>query len=276
MIFVRDKGQMCNNIFQYIQMYAWGLEHGRRTMSMRFAYKYRGFAICHTLFHNYPCYLLGKFLAWSGLIPVVDYGYNINPQPENDERIASSRHCMVEGWCVRHLDLVDKHIEAIRQLFAFDKSVAKNVERYTKGTELAVGIHIRRGDYRTFHNGQFYFEDDTFISCVNRLLQLLPSDKKVKVFVCGNDPKINRQHYRDSINAEVVFPDGSATEDLCLLSQCDYLIGPVSSFSLIATMYGKAKLYWMNKARGDVSDFTLGSFADFCTLSKCFDRLFIE
>ena len=40
MIFVHDKGRMANNILQYGHVYAWGREHGRKTMSMRFAYKY--------------------------------------------------------------------------------------------------------------------------------------------------------------------------------------------------------------------------------------------
>lgn len=32
MIFVRDKGQMCNNILQYGYVYAWAKEHGRKCM----------------------------------------------------------------------------------------------------------------------------------------------------------------------------------------------------------------------------------------------------
>ena len=45
MIFVTDKGRMANNMFQYGHVYAWGREHGRSTMSMRFAYKYPDFRI---------------------------------------------------------------------------------------------------------------------------------------------------------------------------------------------------------------------------------------
>ena len=48
MIYVRDKGRLCNNILQYGHVYAWGREHGRQTVSMRFAYKYQFFRICHT------------------------------------------------------------------------------------------------------------------------------------------------------------------------------------------------------------------------------------
>ena len=43
MIFARDKSQMCNNLLQYAHVYAWGREHGRKVISMRFSYKYQYF-----------------------------------------------------------------------------------------------------------------------------------------------------------------------------------------------------------------------------------------
>ena len=77
MIFVRDKGQMCNNILQYGHVYAWGREHGRATMSMRFAYKYQYFHICNTRYHNFPTYLYAKYGAKMGLFPVVCFDRQI-------------------------------------------------------------------------------------------------------------------------------------------------------------------------------------------------------
>ena len=37
MIFVKGYGQMCNNWLQYAHIYAWGLENGVNTVSMRFS-----------------------------------------------------------------------------------------------------------------------------------------------------------------------------------------------------------------------------------------------
>ena len=45
---------MCNNILQYGHAYAWGREHGRETVSMRFCYKYPYFAIGGTLVCDDP------------------------------------------------------------------------------------------------------------------------------------------------------------------------------------------------------------------------------
>ena len=73
MIFVHDKGRMANNMLQYGHVYAWGREHGCPTMSMRFAYKYPWFHICHTRHHNFPTYVFAKYAAKWGLIPTVHF-----------------------------------------------------------------------------------------------------------------------------------------------------------------------------------------------------------
>jgi len=41
---------------------------------------------------------------------------------------------------------------------------------------------------------------------------------------------------------------GSAPEDLFMLSECDCLIGPPSTFSLVAAMYRDLPLYRMDSA----------------------------
>jgi hypothetical protein len=66
------------------------------------------------------------------------------------------------------------------------------------------------------------------------------------VYVCGNDPNLNRDYYRQQLDGcEVVFPDGNPGEDMCLLSHCHYLIGAPSTFTLVASMYRNLPLYWI-------------------------------
>lgn len=49
---------MCNNLLQFAHVYAWGREHGRKTMSMRFSYKYKFFKISHSGLVSFPMYFL--------------------------------------------------------------------------------------------------------------------------------------------------------------------------------------------------------------------------
>ena len=120
MIFVHDKGRMANNMLQYGHVYAWGREHGRETMSMRFAYKYPWFHICHTPHHNFPTYAFAKYAAKWGLIPAVHFDEENADYSRKEQLMLSKRMIMVEGWYARWYDLFLKYKPEILKLFAFE------------------------------------------------------------------------------------------------------------------------------------------------------------
>ena len=105
MIYVRDKGRLCNNILQYGHLYAWGREHRRETMSMRFAYKYRYFHICHTAHHNFFRYLYAKYAAKWGLLPVVSFDDEGVDYSCEEQQMLSCRNLVAQGWYARWYDL---------------------------------------------------------------------------------------------------------------------------------------------------------------------------
>ena len=150
MIFVHDKGRMANNILQYGHVYAWGREHGCLTMSMRFAYKYPWFHICHTPHHNFPTYLFAKYAAKLGLIPTVRFDKEGADYSREEQQMLKRKMILVGGWFARWYDLFVKYKPEILQLFAFDDAVEQKVSE-TMGAKsgLRLGVHIRRGDYAT-------------------------------------------------------------------------------------------------------------------------------
>jgi hypothetical protein len=123
MIFVHDKGRMANNMLQYGHVYAWGREHGRQTMSMRFAYKYPWFRICHTPHHNFPTYVFAKYAAKWGLIPSVHFDEEGADYSREEQMMHDSKMLMVQGWYARWYDLFLKYKPEILDLFAFDEAV---------------------------------------------------------------------------------------------------------------------------------------------------------
>jgi hypothetical protein len=81
------------------------------------------------------------------------------------------------------------------------------------------------------------------------------------VYICSNDPALDKQFYRDHLkDAAIVFPQGGQEDDLCLLSECDYLIGAPSTFSLVAAMYHDLPLYWLEDKEEKLS---ISSFEKF-------------
>ncbi|TGX82466.1 glycosyltransferase [Palleniella muris] len=283
MLFVRDKGQMCNNIYQYIKMYAWARKHNLKSMSMRFAHKYKGFAICHTPYHNKTVYILVKALKILKLIPVVNYEDENTTAEECERRLLSSRSAIVEGWNVGYNDLLPEYMNEIRQLFAFDGNITAAARRNmlpAGDTTVSIGLHIRRGDYKSFMGGRHYFTDKDFMDCLALLLDNFKG-KRCNIYLCTNDKKLDKEFFLRTLrskekwnNCHIRFPHGSGQEDLCLLSECDYILGPVSSYSLIATMYGKARCLWMSHKHRAVLPLSL--FRDFQSLTEIFDISFFS
>ena len=104
---------------------------------------------------------------------------------------------------------------------------------------------------------------------------------EVDVYVCSNDPQLDISKYRRALDGcgeteeqkcEVFYPQGNPAEDLCLLSECDYIVGPLSTFTLVASMYRNAPLYWM----ADISkQLSMDDFHTFDYQARHYDEYFI-
>lgn len=268
MIFVHDKGRMANNILQYGHVYAWGREHGRQTMSMRFAYKYPWFHICHSRHHNFPTYVFAKYAAKLGLIPTVHFDEENADYSREEQQMLKRKMILVDGWYARFYDLFLKYKQDIIDLFQFDETVRKTVNQMLTSlpaAHLRLGVHIRRGDYRTWQGGRYFFNDEQYIRQIRQFMNLHEAEE-IQVFICGNDPELNEEIYRNTLNkAKVYFPKGNPAEDLYLLSCCDFLMGAPSTFSLVASMYHNTPLYWIEDPDNSLSN---DSFQHFDTLFK--------
>lgn len=263
MIFVRDRGRMANNILQYGHVYAWGREHGRQTMSMRFAYKYRYFHISHTRHHNFLTYLFAKYAAKAGFLPVVNFAADNADYTTAEQEMVSRKNLIVEGWYARWYDLFLKYKADIIRLFAFDDNIEQHTSKLLH-EGLRIGVHIRRGDYANFYGGRFLYSDEQYLSVIRSFIQQHPNEQ-ITIYICGNDPNLNHDYYLQMLSqSKVIFPEGNPGQDLCLLSHCHYLIGAPSTFTLVAAMYRDTPLYW-------IEDPTLPVTSD---SFKTFDYLF--
>lgn len=269
MIFARDKSQMCNNLLQYAHVYAWGREHGRKVISMRFSYKYQYFKICHTNLTGFGWYLVAKYLAALKILPTVSFKRRDCDREALERKMMKHRHIVVSGWFVRYYDLFLKYREEIVDLFTLDEQYTAPVKTKMQEAEkpstlnsplstLRLGVHIRRGDYDKWRNGQFFYSDEIYAAYINRFVEM-HRDRSVHVYLSTNDPSVKEERFQQLCQkAHIHCLGGSAPEDLFMLSECDYLIGPPSTFSLVAAMYRDIPLYRMDTA--DVSQMTEEGF----------------
>ena len=262
MIFARDKSQMCNNLLQFAHVYAYGREHGRHVLSMRFSYKYPYFRIRHTRHTSFTLYLAAKVLAALRILPTASYRDGCDPVAL--ERIVERhRNVVVAGWNVRYYDLFLKYRDEICSLFQIDEAYTLPVQAKMRVLDeekgVRLGLHIRRGDYAQWADGRYFYDDKTYAAFVLGFVRLHPGET-VHVYLATNDPAVTEEAFCRTLQEgteegekqpKVHLLGGTPPEDLYMLSQCNALIGPPSTFTLVAAMYRDIPLCRMDQARAE-------------------------
>lgn len=242
MIIVKGYGQMCNNIIQFAHLYAFGLEYGKTVISMRFSYKYRYFSICNRWYHNFFTYLLVKLLIKTHIIKCIKE----DNTPQIDMMLRQTPLIASVAWGCRYPELFLKYRNEIKSIFEIRENIVNRVahwmEQYPKA-DIRLGLHIRRGDYAKWQGGKYFFPDEVYFRLIKDFCDL-HKGQSVCVFICTNDKRLDIRSYK-AIHKETYLSHGSGIEDLQLLSQCDYIMGVKSTFSLWASFYNDRPLYWI-------------------------------
>lgn len=150
---------------------------------------------------------------------------------------------LLEGEGFRDTLSVKQNKEYIKYLMTPKLSYLRKLKgiKYLLDSEydLIIGVHIRRGDYKNWSDGKYYFDDSVYIEAIKQANSLLGKGEKT-VFVICSDEKINSNSF-DEYNT--FLSDADLITDLHLLASCHYLIGPPSTFSGWASFYGDVPLY---------------------------------
>jgi len=193
-------------------------------------------------------------LAWAaGRCAVLDIAASHDGTEEDydlcgDEfKTILSRHRLViaKGWKFRAHAALKSRREDVVRLFTPQQDIRAEVERCMAraraGSDLLVGLHVRRGDYATWLGGRFYYGLDAYAAWIKAAGALWP-EKRVSFVVCSNgnvDDLLCLPGVRASVGP------GVPITDLYTLAACDFLIGPPSTFTLWASYYGGAPLHML-------------------------------
>ena len=160
-------------------------------------------------------------------------------------------------WYFRNHEGVARHRERIfSYLRAKDVFVARAKDIISKAHETAdivVGVHIRRGDYKEAFDGKYYYSDEEYLRFMREFEK--SSGKRVRFVVVSNEP-VNCEFFQAN-GVSVVNASASAPEDVVTLSECDYIMGPRSTFSRFAAFYGNKPICWIldRAQRIDIAEF---------------------
>ncbi len=172
----------------------------------------------------------------------------------NQIETRGGRLALVQTWKIREYDLCAKYADKIRPIFMplpyLRQRADVKLSELRSRVDLVLGVHIRHGDYRKHQGGNLFFTPRQYrnwmISFANDLPEVkvgfaVCSDAKQKtedfagldiIFGPGND---EADHYG---NKPTDFVKNTSIEDNYLLSQCDYILGTVSTFCSWAAFFG--------------------------------------
>jgi hypothetical protein len=172
-------------------------------------------------------------LKWESAHIVVDDSRRL----ELDEPLPpgfGAKTLFLSGWGINSGPLLYRHRRRILEHLAFKidhRRIDEIVSRARNGCDVLIGVHIRQGDYRSFANGIHYFSSGEYASAMRDLAQRI-SPLRVSFLVCSNSP----QRDADFEGLDVsVCRDTTPTDDMTILSRCDMIFGPPSTFSFWAS-----------------------------------------
>lgn len=163
--------------------------------------------------------------------------------PTNLPELKSNKIIFLSGWGLRTKDLIEKHRDFITNYFTplkiYRDSAEKVVFPLKNESKTVVGIHIRRGDYKNFLNGKYFYELKTYKNAMENIAKIFGHDSTAFT-ICSNE-NIDLDFFN---GLNVSKGPGHFVADLHTLSLCDYIAGPPSTFSMWASFYGQKPL-WM-------------------------------
>lgn len=153
-----------------------------------------------------------------------------------------------EGWVPKEKLPLEKFREEIKTIIKPKKEFLVNVDKISADLysryELLVGIHLRRGDYREYRNGEYFFEDEEYKNFMTAFKANFPPEKKIVFVMCSNE-KISADHFGET---DCYIAQGNPIEDLYLLSRCNYIMGPPSTYSAWASYVGNKPLFVIDRS----------------------------
>ena len=168
------------------------------------------------------------------------------------------------GWDFRVPHLTIKYQDYFARRYSLNPGflasvpLADRIKAWKQSGKKVIGVHIRRGDYIGWKGGIYYFSDEMYVRQVNRLCGLLVGQgRDFEVVVFSNEEHAISEQIDCHVSRNEWYVDHY------LMSCCDYILGPPSTFSMWASFIGKAKYFHFSNQR---PDFGLDDFG-YCDLS---------
>jgi hypothetical protein len=163
--------------------------------------------------------------------------------------LATSKRLLIikDAWLFRDPVNIVKHAAQVREYFApiekHSAAVSSLISRSRHSCEVLVGIHVRQGDYKRWQGGKYFFASSEYAAVMRRFAKTMP-EKRVLFLICSNE-KQDEKIFHD---VNYINGNNHQLEDMYSFAQCDFLIGPPSTYTSWASFYGSVPLFTLQSA----------------------------
>lgn len=243
LLYIHHGGQLCNRLFAITPALTYAIHHGQKLHVFYADEKYMSLfpnlRECKNLcIHKNNNYYFHGFL---------DRLYN-RKYFRIEEKLKRKKPfflpSFINGWDhVEDVSFVEQYKDTIKRVFDVSDGVKKKIQEVLCPFEgITIGVHVRRGDYKDWWHGKYYYDDSVYLRIMKNLQEeLYNKGEKCRFLICSNEP------FNASVEGLNILriPEAEAIEDLYGLSQCDYIVGPPSTFSQWAAFVGGKLLLFM-------------------------------
>jgi hypothetical protein len=264
-ILVSPSGNHSNRLFQTIHFEAFAKEFKLNYINISFNDIAHIFDGRFTLFEKYGSKLL-KILIRLFNIKAFDFNEAFIEQCAGNYQFLKKNVVFVEGWGFRCDELTNKYRYYFQCKYSFSKTLLTDYIYHTnkniglildcfRESDVKIGVHIRRGDYLEWMDGIHYYDNEVYIRAIQRMRGFF-SQLRIK-FIVFSSESLNID-----LSDDVIISDNDWYIDHYLMSCCDYLLGPPSTFTMWASYISTADTkYYHIKDRNDLPE----SISDFVT-----------
>ena len=164
----------------------------------------------------------------------------------------------VNGFGYRSYNLIEKYHDYVVNKYSIkeglkDKRLLDIINGQKSEGKVVIGVHIRRTDYKDYLGGKYYYSLDQYRQIIVALRDQIGERNAFFVLFSDEEVRPDLSHCVQS--------HGTWYQDLDSMSNCDYLIGPPSTFSCWASYMGNVPQYFIKDTEKAIqlTDFKVSS-----------------
>jgi hypothetical protein len=264
-------GELANQLWNYISLYAYSLESGRPISNPSFYEYHRAFNLeshesifTRTLSFLFYGYRGRKSRPWKGfwrkiyaLYPYVikkvhperiissentENRIHYLPPTQTSDELAKKQHEEVLyfcGWLFRNPLGLTKYREELVERFSPKERITRKAEALINPlrnkARRVIGVHIRQGDYKNFKSGRFWIAQQRMREVVIEFMKERGYAQEETALLIVSDGAIEPKIWE---SFTFVISKENAFTDLFALSMTAAIVGSNSSFGHFASWYG--------------------------------------